>query len=197
MVATFGSPHRGEMEQRIQAAVVSTIMNQVRHEIGGMIETAVEPVRDSIRQVVYDRQQTQAQLEEAVSKIEKNTGTVLQKNPEKADEVLTDLKEQINVAGNIAVDGQKRVDELVGYINTKYASIEQDKTNLDTWGGRTDVEAGALVPGHQYPMSARVGRAQEAAQRGRRAVHQNRGRWRSRHGQRRLNLQVVNERLQG
>ena len=114
MAATFGSPHRGDEQQRMQAAIVSTVMNQVRHEIGGMIEAAVEPVRDSIRPVVYDRQQTQAELEQAVIKIENNTGTVLRDNLKKADEVLGKLNDQIQAAGSIAVDGQKRVDELIG-----------------------------------------------------------------------------------
>ena len=68
--------------------------------------------------------------EAQVKQVEANTGTVLRANLEKAGEVLGRLNTQIQAAGSIAEDGQRRINELIEYINGKYQGIEADKLKV-------------------------------------------------------------------
>ena len=122
MAAAFGagSPTRGD--DRMRSEIAAAVKVQMRNELQGMIEEAIRPVRDVVSAHAHSMSQIDAALEMQKANIEQlgqNTGQLLSDNLRKADEVLSELKGQINQAGTIAVDGQQRIEALIVSLNAK------------------------------------------------------------------------------
>ena len=74
-----------------------------------------------------------AQINQQVELIKANTGSILQEHLTKANDVVELLQAKINMAGTIAEDSQKRIDQLINNINSKHEAIEADQKKMESF----------------------------------------------------------------
>ena len=96
----------------------------------------IDPMGVTLEQTAYDLRQIKETVEIHVVKIEQSTGAILAETLRKADLVLAQLQERIELAGTIAEDSQQRITEVVNDFNLKYATVENDKRELETFRER-------------------------------------------------------------
>ena len=93
----------------------------------------IDPLAVSLKQTAYELHQTKETVETHVVKLERDTGAILAENLRKADQVLTQLQERIELAGTTAEDSQVRITEVVNEFNRKYAAIDEDKRAIENF----------------------------------------------------------------
>ena len=112
-----------QVQEQIPGIVAGQVANQMASQLG--------EIQTAIGQLKHRMDTADAALNQQVKLIQASTGSILQENLKKANDGVELLQAKINMAGTIAEDSQKRIDQLIKNVNSKYEAIEAEQKKME------------------------------------------------------------------